>query len=235
MPAVGLYSGSVRRALLLTLLVGCSKANPPTPQSRVGPAAALTASGDSTIQPGNTDDVPHLEFTITSVYEKQKSLDHPPWHTTGGDLTFFEGDAAGARFTFGFLNQEKDASPFRFGEAFVSVPTADDGARLIQAFARGFHVGLPSIGRAGPVHGLRFSAALLGSEMARSSAGGFRGRGTWSACKWFLNRGEAEVYFNFSIRERRGYWSEKDEEYDKDVVIALARALRDGVAELAKQ
>jgi hypothetical protein len=230
----------MKRALALLLIVGCSKTEAPRarPAAATAPAAVTSAPAAKpsvnmdVIQPGNTDDTPKLAFTITKAYEREQPLDHAPWHASGGEWTFFDAEAQGAHFTVGtFARPIKDpalAGFGGFGEAMIAVPTADDGARLAQAFARGFHVALPPEGAKGSLHVLRFSTAVLGRNVARSAEGGFGGTGTWSAGKWFFNGGDSEVFFNYSAVDGRGEFSEKDADYDKGVAAALAQGLRDG-------
>lgn len=228
-------------AFLVVSITGCSNTEVPPGRSFFATiASALTpanaAAGERVVQPGSNAAVPQLAFTITRVYAQEKLIERAPWHASAGDWTFFDAAAGGAQFTFGFvLHRRVESSPFRMGDAVIAVPTPADGASLAQALARRFQVMLPPEGQGGPVHALRFSAAVLGSGMARSPNGGFSGTGTWYACKWFLSGGNAEVFFNFSLAERHGEWLEKDEDYDKDVAAVLARGLRDGVTKLVKQ
>jgi len=73
---------------------------------------------------------------------------------------------------------------------------------------------------------------VLGNNLVRDPAGGFKDgrRGTWTATKWFLQAetAEAEVFFNYSLSEKRAEFSEKDEEYREDLIQQLVVGLRDG-------
>lgn len=75
------------------------------------------------------------------------------------------------------------------------------------------------------------TAALLGTNDARSEDGGFGpGKGNWTTTKWFLEgHGRyAEVFVNVSMADGEGELSEKDPEYRVNLVREFAWVLRDG-------
>ena len=89
---------------------------------------------------------------------------------------------------------------------------------------------VPAEKSAQPLAPRPFKAVVLGADMKRS-ASGFEGTGGgYHATKLFLQRPgiEAELYFNFSLAEKSGGFSEKDPEYANDIVEFIASELRDG-------
>jgi hypothetical protein len=74
--------------------------------------------------------------------------------------------------------------------------------------------------------------AVLGTSLARGAGGGFKGRGDWSATKWFLQNGqeEAELFFNFNLVSGQAEFAEKDQDYREELIEQLVAALRDGPA-----
>lgn len=73
-------------------------------------------------------------------------------------------------------------------------------------------------------------ASSMGGELGRNDDGSFSDSGTWRATKWTTERGDhaAEVFFNFSLKDKKAELSEKDTDYNADVIADLALALRDG-------
>jgi hypothetical protein len=181
---------------------------------------------------GGQDEAPSLPFVIDRVYEQQAPADSPPWHQPGGDWRFFDARIYnGARFGFGYAYRPQDNERFAFGRAVLTVPSADDGAALVEAFGRIFHGQVPPPRRRTPLHPRPFSAAVLGADMQRSPGGGFGPGGSYTTMKLFLQRGpspDAEVFFNFSVDRKDGELSEKDAAYADALTGFLTGELRDG-------
>lgn len=179
-------------------------------------------------QPGH-DSAAHVDFSIDAVYEHQKPSDSAPWHTAGGDWTFFDAHTdVGTRFGFGWQHGALRDS-VAFGKALWSVPDPNMGADLVRTFARVFDGKVPPPEQQQALHPTPFSMAALGDGLGRDD-GGFSGVGNWHATKLFLQRPgiEAEVFFNFDLVDKRGEFSEKDSEYAADMLLFMARELRDG-------
>jgi hypothetical protein len=172
---------------------------------------------------------PRVTFVIDKVYEKQQPTSSAPWHGAGGNWTFFDAHTdAGARFGFGFTHKPGKES-FAFGKAMWTVPDPNMGAQLISSFARVFDAKVPLPTPQHDLHPLPFSLAVLGDHIGRNDDG-FSGSGDWIATKLFLQRTglEAEIFFNFNLADKAGEFAQKDSEYAEDLVLFMARELRDG-------
>ncbi len=119
-----------------------------------------------------------------------------------------------------------------WGDAILIVSDRETGARFVEAFGRAFSDEVPAPAKRAHVpRPLPIRTAVLGEDLNREVTGGFSGRGGgWAATKWFPEHDgrEAEVYFNYSLTERRGEFAEKDPDYGEDLVAVFASALRDG-------
>lgn len=206
----------------------------PAPPVAAGSGGSAGSGSGITAQPrfgGDPDAQPdELRFAIDRVYEHQQPAVAPPYHVPGGSWTYVDAHLVAdpaARFAVGIPSFEGRGDQPSFGDMMLVPTTADAGAHFVRAFAAAFHVDVPPAvsGTLGPV---RINVALLGHALADHGNDGFSGTGTWDATKWFLDDGEAEMFFDVSVAERAGMWSEKDSDYDRDVAAALALALRDG-------
>lgn len=175
---------------------------------------------------------PEVPFRIEAIHREQRLLQAAPWHEPGGTWTFFDAKTTdGYRFGFGF-DATKAAGSMSFGKVILTVPTRDDGKRLVDLFARRFEAKAPPEVAPQPLVFRPVSAVFLASD-ARRTSGGFAGKGGgYFATKLFLQRPgiEAEVFFNFSLTAKQGQFSEKDHDYARDLVAFLASELRDGKA-----
>jgi len=226
------WSTLVLAAVLV--LNGCSR--------REETAGSADKRGDGThIQPGaiaeESERWGYLALKIAGIHERQKPIDQSPWHADGGDWTFLECELSkepAAKILVGTRTRssEKGDIPLSWGEARLAVSNATAGARFIEAFAKAFHLQPPLSHGNKPVGFVKINTAVLGNRLVRDPAGGFKDgrRGTWTATKWFLQDGtsEAEVFFNYSVFEKRAEFSEKDEEYREDLIQQLVVGLRDG-------
>lgn len=176
-----------------------------------------------------------LAFKITKVHRNRKPVGAAPGHAAGGVWTFLECRTAEPKpvsFTVGVWSQGsgRDA-PVAWGGATLLVGDPAQGGAFLERFAKAFHVDPPRPRAPQPLEPSPFRTAILGVDMARNPGGGFGGEaGSWTACKWFLNNEgrEAEVYFNYSLEQGEGEFSEKDFDYREDLVAILATLLRDG-------
>lgn len=192
------------------------------------------------VQPGSlptaSEDWGSLELSIVRVHENQKPLDRSPWHEAGGDWTFLECETPPPASAHALIGTRTGRSakadlPVSWSEAMIAVSDPTAGARFVEVFARAFHQPLPASRNDKPRGRVRIQTAVLGRNLKRNPDGGFSGNGSWTATKWFLAEdelGEAEVFFNFSLREQRAEFSEKDEDYREALIGHLAIGLRDG-------
>jgi len=222
--------------LLLLALVGCGRSD-----SNSSKPDQATSEKDLRVQPGTagkeSETWGYLALQIAHVHEKQQPLDQFPWHKDGGDWTFLDCRPAKdpmTRIVIGVRTKSaaKSNSPFGgWGEALLAAD-ANAGAAFVETFTRAFHQPSPARHGRTPTGRVKAETAVLGVNMARSPEGGFGGKrkGTWTATKWFLSDdiSETEVFFNFSLVDKRAEFSEKDEEYREGLVRQLVVGLRDG-------
>lgn len=225
--------GFFRRVLLasatLLFLTGCNRHA--DEQVQIAPGEAS----------GESEDVGYLALDIVKIYDHQKPLEQSPWHADGGDWTFLDcrlkKDSSITVLIGGRIKNSENSGdgspvPTSWGEARLSVSDAAAGARFVDAFAKAFHTQSPLIRSNNPTGLLSAQTAVLGTELVPAKGGGFRGGrdGTWTATKWFVQDEpmEAEVFFNFSLSEKRAEFSEKDPDYREDLIRQFGVALRDG-------
>jgi hypothetical protein len=210
-----------------------------------GRSPSQTSSGKSDlaggrIQPGGTseesEDSGYLALKIVKVHEGRQPLEQTPWHGPNGDWIFLECEpvkAPGLQVVIGGKTQREPGGEFSFGwgRGVLAIGNPSDGARFVELFAKAFHQELPASHGNRPLGVVKVNTAVLGSDLVRDRGGGFKtGRGRWTATKWFLEdeNGEAEVFFNYNLSEKRAEFSEKDEDYRELLVDQLVIALRDG-------
>jgi hypothetical protein len=218
--------------LFAFLFLAHCKKNDGTPPREPAPSPASIQ-----VRVGRAGDAQALPFDIGTVYEQRQPTKVAPFHRPGGEWTYFDAKLKdGTEFTVGLVETGRfdvgDGLSMTMVEAMLHVPTNDAGARLSHAFAQTFGAKVPSPrAKRGPPQPLIINSVNLG-ENVRRTAGGFGGKGTWTASKWTLERNHhaAEVYFNFSLAEKKGEWSQKDSMYDDDVAQDLMEVLHDGAA-----
>jgi hypothetical protein len=224
---------------LFCLAAACKKYEPtpvpPTPPAVAAPEPPPAAPDPQggVVQPGG-DEAPRLRFRILAVYPKHKPAARPPYHEPGGTWTFFDAQTLGedpATFSAGVDDGKPMVGdiPIGFGDAQLAVADGANGARLVDALARAFGQKPPPAGAKHPRAPLKVRAALLGRGVGRGGGGGFSGTGTWVATKLFFDDGKryAEVFFNYDPITKQGEFSEKDSDYDADLVAFVSAALRD--------
>jgi hypothetical protein len=183
---------------------------------------------------GIPEDSGQLPFNILKIYPDQKPTGAIPWHTEGGDWTFFDCQTIPPRpatFTVGVRAKSREGTPIAWGEATVVVADRGEGVKLLNSIGRAFKQKPPLEPKQQPLEFWRFNTAVLGNGMNREPQGSFRGKGGgWSATKWFLERDgfSAEVFFNYNLQEMKGEFSEKDPDYREDLLAVLAIVVRDG-------
>ncbi len=197
--------------LLFVALAACRK--PDTQKNAPSPSAAPKEVALRTAEDG-----PTLRFAIETQHAKQRPVDHPPWHEPGGDWTFADARTDdGTRFGFGVSLGTPDRE-LAFGSAMLTVPDAEQGARLVSRFAKVFAGRATTAHPRQPLHFEPFDITILGKD------------GSLTSTKLFLHRSglEAEVFFDFDLDHGQGAFAEKDSDYADDLVAWLARELRDG-------
>jgi hypothetical protein len=225
--------------LMFAGAAGCSKCNRSPPDPEPPPYASPLTSTDGgllvELGSGDPDSAGHLGFVIRRVYSGEQPSEAPPWHVPGGDWTFFDAELRGGApvsFVVGVeIGAKSGGSSFGFGKSLVAVADADTGGRFLDRFATAFSTQVPAPRTRAPLRATPFSIAVLGNNMSRGPAGLGRGdAGGWTGTKWFLqDEGlEAEVFFNYDLGARVGEFSEKDEDYRRDLLRSLANRLRDG-------
>ena len=129
------------------------------------------------------------------------------------------------------IGPDASGAPFAFGNAVFEREAQADCTRFLQALAPtlGFKGALPA---AAPVDQLLVGITILGTSQSRVSGNpdlpsSFASDppGPWLVTKLFLADGEGEVYLNLDVRDGRGEFSYKDEDYASVVVSELARVL----------
>jgi hypothetical protein len=172
------------------------------------------------------DEPPHLDFEVLAVERGRMVTDAAPWTADGGDWTVLRcrtTAAPAASFAIAERSGEsKGDVPFAWGEARLWVPTASDGARLADAIGDAFLVrgGRTTAPGGSPRAPLSFNTAVLSRATALQPDGSFAGSGSWTATKWFFEEA-TEFYVNWSVAEKKGRFSEKDEDYRSDLYAAF--------------
>ncbi len=233
----------VRFALILMLLglgaIGCCQkpGGEQAGNAENAPAIEVAASGSQfqvRLGGSRSEEDGRLDFEILKIYVDRKPINAIPWHAAGGDWTYFDCRTAlpnRAAFTIGIRNTPRQGLPVIFSDASIVVANPGEGVQLIEALSKGFHEPPPKIRDPQPLEHWKFKVAMLAEEASREPTGRFQsGEGSWTAAKWFLERDGryAEVYFNYSLKERKGEFREKDPDDRKKLLAVLAAVVRDG-------
>jgi hypothetical protein len=220
-------------ALCVVAAVGCKKVEEvrlapeaETPKPPVSKPAPSLATAELKIG-GGDEAPPHLGFKIVKVYDGQMPTETQPGHADGGQWQFFDAITSdGAPFTFGWhAVAAKGDLPIAFGDGELATPARP---RFVASLARAFGQSVPkAAGASRAAKPMKVRLVVLGQDVAAQPGGGYGGQGTAVATKLFFvgdDSADAEVFFNFNLAARTGEFSEKDADYDKDVVeIAAAR------------
>jgi hypothetical protein len=191
-------------------------AAPPKPSGTSKPSGPFEA-----VLAGETP--PHLAFRIAKTYPSQKVTSDGLGHAAGGTWVFFDAVTDdGAPFTFGVpAGPSAPGKDPAFGELVLAT---SDRARFVAALAKAFGQKVPgSATSARKGQPLKVAAAVLGRNLKVQPDGSYAEGGTATATKLFFEVGEqeAEVFFNFDTSASVGEFSEKDSDYDADL-IAIA-------------
>ena len=228
-------------SLVLVLAVACgSKKEAPPAETEPTPKPAIKAdsTGGTTSHVrvgGSPDDkAVVLALQIQAVHDKEKPLDKAPWHAPGGDWTYLDlTTPGGAHFTVGekLTRTLQSDVPIHMYDFVVYAADRTEGAKVVDELAAMLKAKVPAKGVEKPLTPLVLVASALGDLAARNPDGSFGGKGTWVAAKWTSERAghAAEMYFNWSIDEKRAEVTEKYGPFNSDFVADFAAALRDGL------
>jgi hypothetical protein len=227
--------GSVRGRtwIVLALVVGCKSESKrfekvPEPPGSGASIEPVFQNGSQVAAP----DMPQLALAIDRIYRDQQPSKTPPYHVAGGTWTYFDAhavDAPAAKLAIGMPLLKGGSEP-SFAKAMLVPTTTDAGTALVAAFAKHFAVPVPPR-QPGTLSPTEVAVAVLGVDLENTGGGFSEGGGTWTATKLFLSSDDvdsAEVFFNFSLADKRAELSEKDADYDKDLARVLAVDVRDG-------
>jgi hypothetical protein len=157
-----------------------------------------------------------LSFTFT-VEARQEQRLAPPFHGPGGTWLYLAATAGGG--TFGVLVPEYEQTHRGAGDLheLELVPTTRaDGERVVDAFVTALEVDeRPLIA---PSKRLRPASVRVEQDARR--------RDTWTRLTLFC--GDAQIFFDFSIVERRAAFASKDRRHDRDWAGCLATTLWNG-------
>ncbi|MDP3238376.1 MAG: hypothetical protein Q8N26_36620 [Myxococcales bacterium] len=205
------------------------------PVARSGPLVQPRFEGDA------DDDWPRLDLVVTNVATKQQPGDKPPFHTPGGDWTYFDLALAAdptAKVRLGMKAPKATDSPFSFSELRLSPLDRASSTRFVAAVAKAFLVPVPAVApKPKKLVPVKLATAVLGQGMVREGAGGgfsvpAKGEtpGTWTTTKVFFEKDAqyAEVFFNVDLEAGVAEFSEKDADYRDGLLALLSRALLDG-------
>ncbi len=178
---------------------------------------------------------PTLDLRLTDIQPNQQMTDTPPFHAPGGDWTVFTASAADdpqANFTLAVQNPAPLVAPLPIAFSNVEILPGDRqaGGHLVDALAKTFQLPSPDPPSLQPLQPLKLHTAVLGENLSGPREGLKEKQGSWVDTKWFIqNEGlDAEVFFDYNLSSARAAFSEKDSDYDADVVQGLAFVLRDG-------
>jgi hypothetical protein len=215
----------------LLVVVGCSRSNNRSGTADNGSGAIVQPrfSTEGQLPP----DEGSAPFTITAVHSAQKPADQPPFYDKGGDWTYVEAhlnsDPA-AKFVVGIPALTTKDGP-GFGKLMFAPTTSEAGGHVVAQLAKTLRATVPAPTAGGVLQPVKMPIAVLGHNIGKLD-NGLGGTGTWDATKLFCSAGHidsAEMFFNINIAGRRGEFSEKDADYNADVVACLAAILRDGL------
>jgi hypothetical protein len=232
----------MRYAWIVLVVVACKSSSREGQQVRVTSKTDLVSGSGDVVQPrfsggaAAPTDEGRLGFTITKVHAHRKAAVAAPFHEAGGDWTYVEAHVDGdpsATFVVGMpAFARTDGGMPGFGKIMIAPTTSEAGARVITHLAKALATKAPAAKPGGVLQAIKVPVAVLGSGIGKLD-NGYGGKGTWDATKLFCSAGEidaAELFFNISLSTKQGEFSEKDTDYNEDVVACLAIVLRDGSA-----
>ncbi|HEY4058687.1 MAG TPA: hypothetical protein VGM39_18870 [Kofleriaceae bacterium] len=211
----------MKTALLVCLsLAACKKDKPNLIKTDV-----VTSEGSGGVAQVRIGGGPSEDGDIPFVITKTEKRD------AGTYIEAHLASDGGATFAFIAPELKLGEDGFGFGKIMLVPTTSEGGAKLVTGLAKGLSTTVPAPATGGILQPTSVAVAVLGHDVAALD-NGMGGSGTWQATKLFCSAGEidsAELFFNWSVAEKRGVFGQKDEDYNKDVVACLATILRDGL------
>lgn len=174
---------SLGRLAFVLLLAGCKTDPPPPPAPAPTPSASAAPTASAVVDPNAKP----LDFVVDQTFEKQKPLDHAPWHADGGEWTFFDVHlmTSGAKLGLGFESLDES-----FGAALVTTPSFEESKKIIKAASDQLQV-LAPLDTLTPSD-LRFTPTTA----ARSD--------THHSVVIRVGQATTTVYVSFNTKEKRG-------------------------------
>ena len=179
---------------------------------------------------------PGMRFSISGLQQQQAPTWQPPFHEAGGTWQTFEATTDdGCAFSVAVAPYTMQ-SGFGFGKLRLAFASLAAHACFVDELARNLGVAAPSEIDGAP-GAIEVTTAVLGENLRCTQSAGCSGRGSWTATKLFFESGEAsgEIFFDYDLKHGKGFFSEKDAEYDHDVVEVLATGLSTAPKSVAQQ
>jgi hypothetical protein len=198
---------------------------------------AVIRHGNPEIPAGSmASDAGHLDVRILRVWNNCKPLDAHPWHAPGGDWTYFDcaaGPSDNVTFVVGLSQVKTERYPqSAWGEAVLAVADKKAGADFVRLLGDSFHQTPPAERSGRPEGRLKPHMIVSGKTLTRHSGGEFTAKpaGAWTVAEWVLgDEGyEAQVYFNYNLREMKAELREDRAANREDLLVLASAALRDG-------
>lgn len=195
-------------------------ATPPTAPVQPPGAASAVFQGSSE----GFDPPARLDFSILERHPDVELTETAPYFKPGGAWAAFKcRTSSESPATFWFAEKSGPLSgdpPFAFGDSKMWSDTPEDGANLCRAIVRTFHPSLSDYTVEAPSGVMTLSTAVFSRSTSPSPGGGFSGKGSWTATKWFTEDG-SEFFLNWSASAAKGHFSEKDELYAEGICEAF--------------
>ena len=166
-----------------------------------------------------------VAFEIEEVFGKQEVTRRAPYFEKGGKWTVLKCRLLGKHNGTFLLAERAGKSMLSSGEGAIWVPSPKDGDALAKAFRRTFppEGKLPKLRPATRVKPpLKFDLSVLGRAVAKPRSRSRAKTGSWTATKWTDESGAVELYVNWSLEEKTGFFDEKDDLYREDLCLAIA-------------
>jgi len=173
-----------------------------------------------------------IGFKISNVFLNRTVTSSSPWHTNGGNWTFFEAhltDDESARFVFGYRVPALDEVKRSMASAVIGIHSARGGDTLLRSISTELGGALPPLDVADSVGSLQFDAWFKGANYERVSPGNYKqGGGSWNNVRLFLqHKGRvADLVMGIDFENNEGEFVEFDSKHRDSLVMVLAAALR---------
>ena len=185
-----------------------------------------TAAGTATFQGGVGDGPPQarLDFDILESHTDCETTEAAPFFRKGGRWSVLKcRTRAEPAATFWFAETSGPLSgdpPFAFGDSKMWADSPADGTNLCRAIVATFDPALTGCAVEPTPGVMTLSTAVFSRDTAPAPGGGFSGKGSWTATKWFTEDG-SEFFLNWSASAKQGHFSEKDETYAEGICEAF--------------